>query len=83
MEDKTKSNKNNVDKSLKMVDSPPPSDLASAKRYMSKLIKAYNTNEIDEKQAKCQTYMVATFTGICRDTELIERLESLESKLGE
>lgn len=78
-----KSNKNEIDKSLRQVNSPPPVDLASAKRYMSKLIKAYNTNEIDEKQAKTQTYMVATFTGICRDTELIERLESLESKLDE
>ena len=67
---------------------PPPilskpqkvNNIKQAKKLLSKLIYALQTNEIDGRKAKDLCYLLSVFIGIVKDCELENRLDKLEQQ---
>jgi len=56
--------------------------LKQAKKLLSRIIYRYQLDEIEAQKARTLTYLLSIFIAVVKESDLEQRLESLEDKLG-
>ena len=80
----------NKDIKIKDVKDTPPllvkpirvNTIKQAKKLLSRLIWQLQTEEIKSQKAKDITYLLSVFLTVIRDSELEERIKTLEERIG-
>ncbi len=57
--------------------------IRSAKKLLGKLISSFIRREINGEDSRTLCYLVTSYVTICKDNDILERIESLEEKLTE
>lgn len=57
--------------------------IRSAKKLLGKLISAFIRHEISSEESRTLCYLITLYVTICKDNDILERLEALEEKLTE
>jgi hypothetical protein len=64
-----------------LLDAPIES-IADAKRTLGRLILGFQQGTINSQDAKTMCYLLISFSAMCRDNDLEERIKTLEEKAG-
>jgi len=75
-----------VSTKLKVLQGEPPSpinvnNIKQAKKLLSKIIRGYQQGTVDDARAKTTAYLLQVFVQLVKDTEIEERLGSIEETL--
>lgn len=58
-------------------------NIRSAKKLLSKLIKGFQKKEIDDRNAKTLAYLIQVYVQVIKESEFDQRIKDLEGKLDE
>lgn len=58
-------------------------DAKDARKFMQRVINSYDDGRIDTEKARAFGYLIRTFVKTYEAQELLERVEELETKVGE